>query len=295
MLKQAVRGQGHRLAMIALIAGGIAIGTSPIFVRLSEVGPLSTAFWRLALAFIPLWICAKTIKQPAVDERPAKLSDYIMLALPGVFIGADLAAWHVSILMTTVANATLFANMAPIFVTIGAWALFGARVSGHFLIGLAAALIGIFVLKGGMGNLMGEQSLGDLIALLAAVFYAGYILIIGRLRARFSTMTIMLWSTGVAGLCMLPLAAFMESPIIPFTLYGWAVLLGLALITHAAGQGLITYALAYLPASFSSLTLLLQPVVAAILAWIILSEPIGLMQGIGGVIIIAGILIARRG
>ena len=79
---------------------------------------------------------------------------------------------------------------------------------------------------------------------------------------------------------------------------GWIVLIALALISQVAGQGFVAYGLAHLPASFSAVTLLLQPVVATLLAWVILSEPLGVLQGLGGCAILAGIAVAsqwRRG
>jgi drug/metabolite transporter (DMT)-like permease len=82
---------------------------------------------------------------------------------------------------------------------------------------------------------------------------------------------------------------------LPQTLYGWAVLLGLAWISHAGGQGLIAYALAHLPATFSSVGLLLQPVIAAFFAWILLGEPLVPLQIAGGIVVLAGIYLARRG
>jgi drug/metabolite transporter (DMT)-like permease len=105
----------------------------------------------------------------------------------------------------------------------------------------------------------------------------------------------MVWSTAAAAVCLLPVAYLVEGTLLPFSLFGWLMLIGLAFISHAGGQVAITYALAFLPPAFSSLTLLLQPVVAAILAWILLGEAIGPLQAIGGAIVLAGILIARRG
>ena len=284
-----------RIALVALLVGGVAISGSPIFVRLSEVGPMATAFWRVALALLPLLIWAKATEKTVADSRPAGLADYGLLVLPGVFLAADLAAWHLSLHMTSVANATLLANLAPIFVTLGSWALFRARVSGVFLAGLATTLAGVVVLKGGPGALGDGHLAGDAAAVVAAVFYAGYILSIGRLRSRFSTSRIMIWSTASAAVCLLPLALLLEDSFIPVALFGWAILIGLALISHAGGQALIIYALAFLAPAFSSLTLLLQPVVAAVLAWVLLSEPIGLMQALGGTVVLAGIMVARRG
>ncbi|WEX79229.1 DMT family transporter [Sinorhizobium numidicum] len=281
--------------MAALLLGGAAIGGSPIFVRLSEVGPMATAFWRVALALIPLVAWAWVQNGNVADRRPQRLSDYAALILPGVLLAIDLAAWHLSLTMTSVANATLLANVAPVFVTLASWLLFRSKVSGIFLAGLATAVAGVVVLKGGPAALGGGDLLGDGIAIVAAMFYAGYILAIGQLRSRFSTNRIMIWSTASAAICMLPMTLLAEPELLPPSAFGWAMLFGLAFVSHAGGQVAITYALAYLPPAFSSLTLLLQPVVAAILAWLLLSEPVGLMQAIGGAIVLVGILIARRG
>ncbi|WP_376745743.1 DMT family transporter [Sinorhizobium psoraleae] len=285
----------NSIAMTALLLGGVAIGGSPIFVRLSEVGPMATAFWRVALALLPLVAWSWLRNGSASDRRPEQFSDYAMLILPGVFLAIDLAAWHLALTMTSVANATLLANLAPVFVTLAGWALFRTPVSAVFVAGLATAVAGVVILKGGPAALAGGDVLGDGIAVVAAMFYAGYILAIGRLRSRFSTNRIMIWSTASAAVCMLPMTLVAEPPLFPASAFGWAMVFGLAFVSHAGGQVAITYALAYLPAAFSSLTLLLQPVVAAILAWVLLSEPVGLAQAIGGAIVLVGILIARRG
>ncbi|WP_437437245.1 DMT family transporter [Shinella daejeonensis] len=291
-----VVGSSHkRLAFVALLVGAVAIGGSPIFVRLSELGPLATAFWRVALAFLPFLMAQRLMPQAAGDARPAGLRDYLLLLLPGVFLTADLAAWHLALTMTSVANATLLSNLAPVFVTLGSWLLFRTRITPVFLTGLAMTLAGIFVLKGGFGVTAGGQTAGDLTAVVAAIFYAGYMLVIAYIRTRFSTLRIMVWSTLASAVSILPFTLFFEPALFPATLFGWAMVVGLAFICHVGGQGLVTYALAYLPTAFSSLTLLLQPVVAAILAWILLAEPVGPMQAAGGAIVLAGILVARRG
>lgn len=285
----------NRLAMAALLLGGVAIGGSPIFIRLSEVGPMATAFWRVFLALLPLFLLSRANGQPDGDAPPASLRDYALLMLPGAFLAADLVGWHLSVTMTSVANSTLLVNLTPIFVTLGSWILFRARVTALFLTGLAMAIVGVVVLKGGPAAVGGGNIAGDGLAIVAAVFYAGYMISLGRLRNRFATSRIMIWTTLSASIWILPVAFFWEGDIVPVTAYGWAIVIALALISQTAGQWLIVYALAYLPTSFSSLTLLLQPVVAALLAWTILGEPIGLMQGVGGVIVLAGILVARRG
>jgi len=282
-----------RLPLIALILGGAAIGGSPIFVRLSEVGPMATAFWRVALALIPIFIFSLLRKD--TGPKPKSLADYGMLILPGAVLALDLSAWHLSITMTSVANATLLANLAPVFVTAIGFLFFDAKVTRVFVLGLVLALAGVVVLKGGPAAFGNGDLRGDGVAMIAAFFYGCYILAIGTLRSRFDTIRIMLWSTASAAVGVFPLAFFFEGHMLPASLYGWSVVFGLAFVSHAGGQVAIAYALAYLPAAFSSLTLLLQPVVAAILAWALLNEQITAMQALGGLIVLAGIMIARRG
>lgn len=283
----------NRLPMASLLLGGVAISGSPIFVRLSEVGPLSTAFWRVALALIPLGLVFIFRRDKGV--APQTMRDRVMLTLPGIMLAANLACWHLSIHMTSVANSTLLANLAPVFVTIFGWALFRLPITRAFVLGLMTAAVGILVLKGGPAAIGGGALKGDLVATISAMFYAGYILSVGRLRSRFDTLRIMVWGSASAAICVLPAALMFENTLFPTTLPGWATVFGIAFISHASGQVLITYALAFLPAAFSSLTLLLQPVGASILAWLVLNEPIGLMQAAGGLIVLAGIAIARRG
>ncbi|MDQ0322238.1 drug/metabolite transporter (DMT)-like permease [Pararhizobium capsulatum DSM 1112] len=282
-----------RLALIALLAGAVAIGASPIFVRLSEVGPMATAFWRVALAVVPLFFLFRAAERGDA-AKPQGLREMMVLALPGVFLAGDLISWHASIHVTTVANATLLANLAPVFVTAIGWVFFGASITRAFLIGLFVAIVGIVVLKGGLSGLAEGNRAGDLLAILAAVFYAGYMLSIARLRGRFDTMRVMLWSTLSAAVCLLPVVLLTESQLFPVTIFGWAMLIGLALICHVGGQVAIAYALAYLPTAFSSLTLLLQPVVAALLGVVVLGEGVSVTQAIGGAIVLCGILYARR-
>ncbi len=285
-----------RIALAALLCGAVGIAFAPIFVRLSELGPTATAFHRLALSLPALWLWLHLEgRGNRRIARPASRADYAGLVVAGLLFAGDLAFWHWSIQFTTVANATLLANFAPVFVTLTAFALFGERFSRTFLIGMALALAGACVLMGRSFTLSPSHLLGDALGIVTAMFYAGYIIAVGRLRARFSTATIMAWSGLVTCAVLLPVALVSGEGLIATTVYGWAILLGLALISHAGGQSLIAYALAHLPAAFSSVSLLLQPAVAALLAWVILGEALGPWQALGALVILVGIYLARRG
>ncbi|MDF3075520.1 MAG: conserved rane protein of unknown function [Alphaproteobacteria bacterium] len=285
----------QRFALPLLLLGAVAIACSPIFVRLSEIGPIATAVHRVLLALPALFLLQMATPKATAERTPRTKSDWGLLALAGFMFAGDLATWHWSIGMTTVANATLLANFAPIFVALFSWLVFKERFTRLFLAGLALAMAGAITLMGASLNVGTETLLGDLVALSCGVFYAGYILSIARLRSHFDTTTVMLWTSLGTFLFLLPLCAIQGESLIAPSLYGWLILVGLALISHAGGQSLIAFALAHLPASFSSVALLTQPVVAAILAVLILGEVPLVWQVVGGVIVLFGIWLAKRG
>lgn len=282
----------RRPALVALFAGGIAIGGSPIFMRLSEIGPIASAFWRLAIALVPLTLYALLFAPDRRSLWPASWRELGLLAVPGIFLALDLICWHLSVSLTSVTNATLLINLSTVFVTLMAWLLFGEAISRRFLIGLALALVGVVVLKG--GGLAGGRWVGDLVAVTGAVFYAGYMIGLSRARVGNGTLKVMIWNSLAGALTILPVAILAEPQLMPATLHGWSVLGGLAMVSHVGGQAMIIFALAYLPTSFSSLTLLMQPVVAALLGVVILGEAIGFYEIAGGALVLTGILIARR-
>jgi drug/metabolite transporter (DMT)-like permease len=278
------------LAFAALLLGAAAIAFAPIFVRLSDTAPGASAFWRVALAAPPLWLWQRL---PQRAENAAGFP-WMALFIAGLCFAGDLGAWHTALLYTSVANSTLEANLAPIFVTLGAWLLFRQRVSRLFLAALALTATGAVLLVGPNFTLGGHALLGDALGVLTALFYAGYMLAISSASVRATTATIMAVSTSVAAIALFPYALATADVFMPQSAHGWLILAGLALIPHVAGQSLIAYGFAHLPASFSSVSLLLQPVLAAIYAWVILDESVSPAQLLGGAVVMAGIYLAKR-
>ena len=285
------------MALAALFAGATAIATAPLFVRFSEAGPVATAFWRVFLALPALWIWALLSDGPG-HWRSVRLHPG-MLLLIGFFFAGDLAVWHWSILLTSVANATLLSNLAPLFVALGAWLLFSDPPRKLFLGGLAAALAGTALLIGsGTGQSAvahsGHALFGDFLGVITALFYAGYQMAVTRLRAQVATATLMAWSCLVMSALLLPVALLMGEQILPQTATGWITIIALALIAQAAGQSLIAYAMAHLPGTFSSVGLLWQPVAATLFAWVLIGETMGALQFVGALLVLAGIALVRR-
>ncbi|MBX9635162.1 MAG: DMT family transporter [Magnetospirillum sp.] len=279
--------------LLALILGAVALGFAPIFVRLSEVGPVATAFHRLALS-LPIFALLAWRHQGWRQGVPADKRVWLGCGLAGVFFAADLSVWHVGILLTSVANATLFTNLAPVFVTLGLWVIWGQQPRPRFVAALAVALAGAVLLMGGSPILTPERLAGDGLSVLSGAFYGAYILTVGRLRPAVPTPVLMLWSGAFASALVLMVALALGETVLPQTMHGWAVLLALALVSQVGGQGLIAWGLAHLPASFGAVVLLLQPMVAALVAWMLFGEALGLWETLGAGVVLLGIHIAWK-
>src|SRR5205085_8054915 len=280
-----------RPAFAALLTGATCIALSPIFVRIADVGPSASAFWRVALAAPLLWPLARL----GARSRAPRAAWPLLFAAGFAFAG-DLAFWHWSIRFTSVANSTLLANLASLFVTAAMWLFWRERPSGTFLVGLAAALAGVALLLRTSIAFSVTAVWGDALGVITAIFYAGYILAVKELRdGGARTLELMAFTTTVTALLLLPVALVSDEAFLPQSARGWLTLIALAWISHCAGQGLIAYSLAHLPAAFSSVSLLFQPVMAGLFGWLILGEALAPLQIAGGAIVLAGIYAARRG
>ncbi|HZR34178.1 MAG TPA: DMT family transporter [Nevskia sp.] len=279
-----------RFALPGLVLGAVLIGLAPIFVRLATVGPTAAAFWRVFLA-LPVLYALQQLTRDRAAPRPAESTRYLWLA--GLAFAGDLAVWHQSIHLTSVANSTLLTNLAPVFLTLALHFGFGEKHVPRFWLGLALALGGAAVLMWGSLRIGPETFLGDACAIVTAMFYAAYQLLVSRGRQHFSALDVMLRSSAASALALLLITLLAGEPLWPRTAHGWSILVALAVISHVGGQGLIAWALAHLPASFSSVALLVQPIAATVFAWLILGEGFGPQQVLGGAIVMAGILICR--
>jgi drug/metabolite transporter (DMT)-like permease len=211
----------------------------------------------------------------------------------GVFFAGDLLLWHWSLLLTSIAASTLEANCAPILVTLFAWLLWGERPRAAFLAASALAFGGMLLIlapKLGAGA-SGHALIGDALGFGTACFYAGYLMVVSRLRMQHGTGIVMLASTAVFTVILLPLALMQK--FLPVTSHGWWLLVGCAVTAQVLGQGLIAYAFAKLPATFGAVGLYAQVVAAAAYAWLLLGERLAPVQILGAVVVLVAIAFAR--
>ena len=275
-------------AMAALIVGALAIAFSPIFVRLTGTGPAAAGFWRLGLALPALAVMTLLARRPGGTHGPRLLT-----VLAGLFFALDLGFWHYGVKFTTVANATILANLSPVAVAAGAWLMLGERPGKGFLAGLALSLVGVWAIAAAHGGGEGlNPSLGDGLSATTALWYAGYLLCVRKVRALQSTAEVMLWSTAVGAPLLLIAAALLGERILPTTIGGWGACIGLGVV-HVVGQGCIAWALGRLPAATASVVVLVQPVLTATLGWWIFAETMGPLQMLGAAAALAGVVIAQ--
>jgi drug/metabolite transporter (DMT)-like permease len=291
MAMQDRRSASEVTALLALFAGALAIGSSGIFVRLSETGPTATAFWRGAFA-LPLLAAWAWLERRRESKPRASLRDLRFL-WAGVFFAGDLLLWHWSLLLTSIAASTLEANCAPILVTLFAWLLWGERPKPAFLAATALAFGGMLLIlapKLAAGS-SAHALLGDTLGFGTACFYAGYLMVVSRLRARHGTGIVMLASTAVFTVILLPLSLMQK--FLPVTSHGWWLLVGCAVTAQVLGQGLIAYAFAKLPATFGAVGLYAQVIAAAAYAWLLLGERLAPVQILGALVVLIAVAFAR--
>lgn len=277
----------------ALALGIVCIAFSAIFVRWAGVPGTVSAFYRVAIAGVVM-----TLPFTRGVARGGVLRDrriWLLAVGAGIFFALDNALWNTSLFLTSAATATLLGNDAPIIVGLGALIFFHERLNRSYWVGLALALAGMGTIIG--LDVLARTSLGagDLLALAAGACYGLYLLATQRIRARMDTIS-SLWIASVVGaVFLLPVNLIARHALWGFSTQAYLALLGLALISQAAGWFAINYALGHLPASIVSVTLLAQPVLTAFLAVPLLGESLAPRQLIGGALALAGIYLVNRG
>ncbi|WP_421726325.1 DMT family transporter [Bauldia sp.] len=286
-------GHGIALPFAALLLAALAMATSPIFVRLAEIGPFASAFWRVAgaLPLIWLWAAWENRGQANAGIAAFRMSGASLVA--GLLFAGDLLVWHLAILKTTVANATFLAMMAPVWVVLGSGLLIGEKVGRAGVVGLLLCVAGAAALVGSSVSFAPDRLEGDLYGIATSVFFGAYFMAIRVARRTAGTGQILFQSSLISALVLIIAAFIAGDSLIPATGGGILALIGLSYFSHAGGQGFLAYALGHLPAAFSSLVTFLGSLVAATLAWLIFAEALSPIQAVGGVLILGGIYIAR--
>jgi drug/metabolite transporter (DMT)-like permease len=277
------------LALAIAIAG---IAWSALFVRWAAVPGTVSAFYRVAIAGIVLaaWRGMRGGTRP-ISRRAA----WVAVA-GGVFFALDLALWNTAVLKTQAAVASILGNNTPIFVGIMSWLVLRQRPRRSFWIGLALSLAGcLLIISTNLQRDAASGSLtGDLLALVASVFFAAYLIVTERVRQSMDTLTMNALAIAGSVGTLLAIALVLRLPLTGFTPQTWVALAGLGLVSQLMAYYALVYALGHLPATITSVGLLAQVPCTAALAWLLLGEPLTPLQIAGGGVVLAGIYVVNR-
>lgn len=287
MVQDKVRG---RLALPAVAVGVLAVSAAAIFIRLADAPAIAVAFWRCALG-VALLLPPALLRR----ERFPRGRDLYAGVASGVALGAHFGFWISSLDHTSVAASVVLVSTQPVFVAILAYLLFGERTSPLSFAGILVALAGTAIIAG--DDSVGSAALlGNTLALVGAVTVAIYVLI-GR-SSRTGGIGVLPYSVVVysaAALALLPVALLFEVRLWGYSGETWLWLWAITLGPQIMGHTVFNWALRYVEASVISATILAEPVVSALLAWLILSEKPGAATVFGGAVVLSGLFLLLRG
>lgn len=271
-------------ALRAALAGTFFSGFGPLMVRNSPVDPAATAFWRLVIALpVAMWLTRYQAPMPA----KAKL----LAMVAGLLIAGDLVFWNRAVMCTTILEATLLGTLYPLPVAVGAWLFFGQKIAGRVAVGGVLAFVGLALMT--FGPTTGQSNIqGNFDALIAALFYAGCLLVTGRLCQTNSSVSVTAWMFLGAALSTLPLALF-ELRFLPVGAIEWGYMAAYGALTLAAYM-LINRGLGKLPTALVAVLGYGQPVIASALAVPLLGEVPGLVDLAGAAVVVTGLFHATR-
>ena len=275
-----------RRAYGLLALGIVCIGLSAILTKWAGVPGPVTAFYRVVIATLVLApFAARGLRQ----TLGGGLGVPALTLLAGVWFAGDLAVWNTSLNLTSAANATLLGNTSTLWVSLWSLLFLHERLRALFWAGMALALVGAAAIVGADLRTLGTLGFGDLLATGSSLFYAAYLLTTRRVRRQMDTLQFMWLSSLGATFVLLIYCLSQGLPLAGFSIQTYGNLLALGLISHVIGWLSINYALGHLRASVTSVSLLGQPVITALIAVPLLGEALSSAQIIGGVLVLVGI------
>lgn len=276
--------------VVWILIGGTITGLSPILARISEVGPLATAGWRMlfaALAILPFWLLARRSGKTDGSGQP------VFALLAGLFFAIDIGFFHTSLTFTSITHATLIVNLAPVVALGAGFLLFGERFGYLKLAALVLSLGGALAMTSGRADVGGTLE-GNALAFVGMFGYSCYLITVKQARRDASVLTVMLISSAVCAAVLLGGAVISGENVWPDSAYAWLVVILLGLVVHAFGQGLVTVGMRDTAVGLASILLLMQPVCAGVFAWLIFDETLGPIEAAGAGAVLLGIAMATR-
>lgn len=277
---------------LGLVLGILSLGFSAIFVQLAQAPGTVLNFYRMGIAAVlfalPFGIQLKGRSAP-LPRKAVRLA-----VLAGMVFAVDLALWSTGVNLSGATNPTLLANTAPIWVGLGSQIFLGERRGTIFWVGLALALTGSALILGQDALQSDELGLGTLLGLIGSFFYGGYFLLTQRGRESLNSLNFFWIVAASATVTLLVFTLIFRHPLLGYSRNTYLNFIALGVVVQVLGWFSINYAQGYLPAAIVAPTLLGQPVMTAILSYLLLGEAFTILQIGAGLIVILGVFFVHR-
>jgi drug/metabolite transporter (DMT)-like permease len=284
--------QSRRFDFSVLALGVVAVSTAAVFIRQADAPALIIAASRLALASLPLLLyCGAT----RTSLRPSTRDRQLLTLLSGVFLALHFAFWIASVKQTSVVTSVVLVTSQPLFVAVASGPLLGEKPHRSVWLGIGLAALGAAVMVVediGKGR---DTVIGDLFALLGAVFAAAYIMAGRRLRTTGSDW--LPYATSVYSTAAVILVAVALVAGHGFSGYSGETYLYfalLALVPQLIGHTAINRSLGHLPAASVAIAILGEPIGATLLGAVFLDEVPSVFEFLGGALVLAGVYAGLR-
>jgi drug/metabolite transporter (DMT)-like permease len=282
-------------AVLAFLAVGLlAASQSGNIIRLADAHPLAIAAWRLVIA--------SALLSPLAGGRMRSLGtltagQWGLLVAAAVALSAHFVTFIAAVQMTTVANATVFFSVNPVFTATAAFLIFGERAGWRLVAATALGIVGIVVIALGDLKLSPDQLPGDAMAVLCSALFTTYFLLGKRLRPLLDNRVYVTALYGIAGVLTFPLLLALDLPVVEHDRTTWLAFLLMALVPTMVGHTSMNLALGYLPAGLISVLVLSEPVFAGLVAWLAWGEGVTARTVVGYLLITASVVVVvwRRG
>ncbi|MEM9540690.1 MAG: DMT family transporter [Cyanobacteria bacterium P01_E01_bin.42] len=288
------------IAILTLLIACFVFSFAPIFIKWSEreIDAISTVFVRFFIGTL-VFSLGSCIDLQDNQKSDTKLMDFKFYSLriflfllgAGVCTIANQTFWALSIVQTNIGNSAFMHSLSPLFTTSFAWLFLGRGINRQFFVGMVIAIGGSISIAMGDLQIATAKLQGDGLALISAIFFAIYLLIVERLRIYLSANSIMFWRCLLGSLLLFPILLLSGSKILPDSQSGWLAVFCLC-ASFSIGQGLLAHTLKILSSNLVAVILLLEPLLSTIQAWIFFAETLSISEWLSFIIVIVGVYLA---
>ena len=274
---------------LLLLFGILCISWSAILVKIANISGFGSGFYRMligTIAIIPIWLY---FKKPITDRRGVRIA-----VICGVLFACDIALWNSSITLSKATISTLLANLAPVWVGIGALLFMKEKPSGIFWIGTVVSMIGVTIIIGFNQVMQANLNFGNVLAIIASMFYGAYLITVRKGRSSLDTFSFTTISMVTSSLVLGLICLFTSTPLWGFSTNTWLALGALGLVPQLLGWLAINQALGHIKPTAASVSMLSQTAFTAIFSVLVLGEILTFHEIGGAVVVLGGIYLVNR-